>query len=266
MDDKARAHPLSMTLPPWTYLALYWAVIVMFWSMASVTLEAGPAGWATGGAYLAGVLLVQVLFVFGAGATDLCDPIPSSRLWIPVLVASFILGLEAGGLFLAIDEAAWAYTGYTHQWSAWAALATLCACFLVVWMVSGLVLWRWVRRLPRMRALFRLALAILICSSGTMVVAIACLEYATSRPGPAWRAGQGPAIAVNIGFTASILGVGLIAWLKCFSSRYERQKAPACAKCGYDLRGSIPAGSTTCPECGAAIPEAMRRGPAESGA
>ncbi len=27
-----------------------------------------------------------------------------------------------------------------------------------------------------------------------------------------------------------------------------------CPKCRYDLRGSIPAGSTTCPECGAAIP------------
>lgn len=39
-----------------------------------------------------------------------------------------------------------------------------------------------------------------------------------------------------------------------------------CKACSYDLRGSIPAGATTCPECGAPIDPALRRDPVDLGA
>lgn len=32
-----------------------------------------------------------------------------------------------------------------------------------------------------------------------------------------------------------------------------RPEVPVCFKCGYDLRGTVPAGGTVCPECGTAI-------------
>lgn len=34
---------------------------------------------------------------------------------------------------------------------------------------------------------------------------------------------------------------------------------PLCERCGYDLRGSIPAGATQCPECGEAIPHELKQ-------
>ena len=47
-------------------------------------------------------------------------------------------------------------------------------------------------------------------------------------------------------------GPGII--LLFMRERYRRAKLlHLCTDCGYDLRGSIPAGSTTCPECGAPI-------------
>lgn len=37
--------------------------------------------------------------------------------------------------------------------------------------------------------------------------------------------------------------------------RLLKMQATCCDQCGYDLRGSIPAGATACPECGEAIPQ-----------
>lgn len=61
-------------------------------------------------------------------------------------------------------------------------------------------------------------------------------------------------------YTGLVLGGTVALW--CFGpgivllfmrEKYRRRKFSLCLNCGYDLRGSIPAGATTCPECGAAI-------------
>jgi hypothetical protein len=64
---------------------------------------------------------------------------------------------------------------------------------------------------------------------------------------------QGAAVAIMLGL-AVIYGV--ILWKvthHCFVSRPPGY----CPKCRYDLRGSIPAGRRTCPECGEPIPADM---------
>jgi hypothetical protein len=46
-------------------------------------------------------------------------------------------------------------------------------------------------------------------------------------------------------------------WLLWFRGSHLRRRRLAhglCVACGYDLRGTIPAGGAACPECGAAIP------------
>ena len=62
-------------------------------------------------------------------------------------------------------------------------------------------------------------------------------------------------------YTGLVFGGTVALW--CFGpgivllfmrEKYRRAKLlNLCTDCGYDLRGSIPAGSTTCPECGAPI-------------
>jgi hypothetical protein len=68
-----------------------------------------------------------------------------------------------------------------------------------------------------------------------------------------------------LGFTGIVVGVSVILWslgIDCqIIRRYEQYIRPfllRCADCGYELFGTLRAGGTTCPECGATImPETM---------
>ena len=62
-------------------------------------------------------------------------------------------------------------------------------------------------------------------------------------------------------YTGLVFGGTVLLWafgpgiiLLFLRERYRRQKLnPHCHQCGYDLRGTIAAGRTQCPECGAAV-------------
>jgi hypothetical protein len=56
-----------------------------------------------------------------------------------------------------------------------------------------------------------------------------------------------------------VFAMGLLLALLFLRPRYRRElherATSTCPACGYDLRGSLAAGSRTCPECGAQVPE-----------
>lgn len=104
----------------------------------------------------------------------------------------------------------------------------------------------------------------LLSAITTRLVAATILEMLTAAPVQAFvkdrhncECGRGSFMGLICGIPVMfwVFGPGII--LLFMRPRYLRRKAmPICFDCGYDLRGSIPAGSTSCPECGAAIPAA----------
>jgi predicted RNA-binding Zn-ribbon protein involved in translation (DUF1610 family) len=62
-------------------------------------------------------------------------------------------------------------------------------------------------------------------------------------------------------FLTALLAILPILWLwRSRSCRKLTAETSMCPSCGYDLRGSIPAGATYCPECGTAIPAMISTG------
>ncbi len=82
-------------------------------------------------------------------------------------------------------------------------------------------------------------------------------HLASVQPGPGWGF-SAMEVALH---TASFAATSVLVWVAAVRTwllfRYrafeQAETEPVCFACGYDLRGSIPAGSTHCPECGMKI-------------
>jgi len=74
-------------------------------------------------------------------------------------------------------------------------------------------------------------------------------------------------------YTTLILAGTVLLWafgpgivLLYMREKYRQQRLlPTCFQCGYDLRGTVSAGRTECPECGQTIPPGVMQPHAESG-
>ena len=79
----------------------------------------------------------------------------------------------------------------------------------------------------------------------------------------AWNPQKEDCYCARGSYTALIFGGTVLLW--CFGpgiillflrEKYRRERLfPTCDHCGYDLRGTLAAGRTECPECGAKIVE-----------
>ena len=91
----------DMKVLRWVFLALYVALIVgLSWPIFWQDVD-GFLWWLV---LLAVFIVAQALLIFGAGTVNLCHPIRRRRLWMPVLAASFMLGLLVLGLTVAMME------------------------------------------------------------------------------------------------------------------------------------------------------------------
>ena len=90
----------------WVFLVLYIAIIVgLFGTILHDSLSDGGPLWPP--ILLLSVAVVsQVLFIFGAGTTNLCKPIRPRRLLIPAMVASLVMTVLVAGMLLAFIELA----------------------------------------------------------------------------------------------------------------------------------------------------------------
>ncbi len=62
-----------------------------------------------------------------------------------------------------------------------------------------------------------------------------------------WRVGNLFILIAGVSVVVFLSGQVTIYYVRPY---LQRERPEACSRCGYDLRGSIAAGQTSCPECG----------------
>jgi len=192
-------------------------------------------------------LASQGLFIFGAGTVNLCFPIRRARLWMPVLVASFMLMVLCTAGFLAIAELLEVDPTYP----------TL--VFLIVvcgsWIGWGVLLWIYARRWTQFQTLWRLSV-ILFAGSLLELLASVPSHIITSKR-PQCLAGLWTMLGIVAGIYVMFFAFGPMLVVLLLRPHHRRQRMesgpPACEACGYNLIGTLAAGRSECPECGEAI-------------
>jgi hypothetical protein len=135
----------------------------------------------------------------------------------------------------------------------WPPLLALAIAWLI-WTAIFFTYWRHGDRYTQLTRMIRGLLA------GSMAE---CLIIA---PAHAWVAHERDCYCARGTYTGLVLGVTALLW--CFGpavillfmrERYRlAQLTPRCAQCGYDLRGTVAADRSQCPECGAALPDTVK--------
>ncbi len=238
----------DMRVLRWVFLTLYLLLL------AGLTI---PFIFASDGdvwsiwAVLAGVLLFsQALFILGAGTVNLCRPIKRHRLWMPVLAAATLLALLVMGFMLAglelfqLDQN---MPGVVMGVLFWGALATS-------WLGWGVLLWVYAQGMDRYKTLSRFATLLFAGSLAELMAAVPAHVIVSKRPG--CLVGLFTMLGIIAGIYVMLFSFGPAIVLLFLRPRYRREQmedATACQKCGYNLTGTLMAGRTECPECGAAI-------------
>ena len=127
----------------------------------------------------------------------------------------------------------------------------------VAWALWGVIFTIYWRQGDRYTQLGRMVRGLI---AGSILELIVCI------PAHVWVMRQRDCYCVRGTYTGLVFAGTVLLWafgpaliLLFLREKYRRQQLlPACPACDYDLRGSVNAGATHCPECGAAIPAAMR--------
>ncbi|MCC7409890.1 MAG: hypothetical protein IT442_17620 [Phycisphaeraceae bacterium] len=173
----------------------------------------------------------------------------------PMLLSAIIAGLMAMLLSTALLATLlelpdlWAdfvfQTSYGN-WAVWSAMA-------LAWILWSLVFAFYRPDADRYTQYSRVLNALL---AGSL------LESLIAAPVQALTYHRDDCYCVRGSYTGLVFGLTVLFWAfgPAIFLLFLREKvrlaraAPLCPQCAYDLRGSIAAGSTTCPECGAPIP------------
>lgn len=180
--------------------------------------------------------------------------------WVTVLGAAVMCGLLTSGVLATVLQVLNLWEPHLNvRWQVssndlktWVATATLCspAIFAALWV---LLLGAWCKRGTRFEQLHRLTLSLAVVS--LLFIAFSFVVQVLQGP-PSWWAAHLVGSYTGLIFGGTVL---LWAWtarhVLLFAYRgYERylreHGLPLCDKCGYDLRGTIAAGRSECPECG----------------
>lgn len=234
----------DMLVLRWVLLGLYLAVLLGLVVLAFMPEDMGPV------LVLGAVLLgSQAFFILGAGTINLCRPIRKHRLWMPVTAAAFMLTLLMAGLWLGMSELFYLDQKMGEDYF----LAVFCLAVGGGWIGWGVLLWVYARRWTRYQTLWRLS-SLLFAGSLLELVASAPSHVITSRR-PGCLAGIGTMLGIVAGVYVMLFSFGPMIVLLFLRPRYrrERMEDTLCPVCEYDLRGTIAAGRTQCPECGAEI-------------
>jgi hypothetical protein len=156
----------------------------------------------------------DALFILGAGSKDLFRPIRRRRLVLPLLAASFMLAGLVGGLALALAELFYLHKSDDWGWAIWAIIA-------ISWVFWGVLLYVYTRRLPRYRAIHRLA-TLLFSGSLAELLAAAPAHIIVSRRGGCFT-GIYTAIGVLAGLYVMIWSFGPAIFLLFLQEAHRRQ-------------------------------------------
>ena len=207
---------------------------------------------------VAAAIVSLAVFLRSIGTQDLCLPVSPARLILPIaLVASLLTALTAS-LVLALIELT-EVDDHGPEWTQ----AAVWVFFGGSWVGLAALLFVHVRRRIRFRVLSRLTAILFASSLVQLVVTVPSHLIVIRRPGCLTGMLTGIGLLVGIYVTFWSLGPAIMLLFLMDSYRQQRN-APLCLACGYDLRGSIPAGSTACPECGEPIPTQANPAASES--
>ena len=126
------------------------------------------------------------------------------------------------------------------------------APFFGNWIAWGWLFWTYTLGKRRMHVLSRLATILFV---GSLAELLACVpsHMITSRRSYC-LAGVSTMLGIIAGIYVMLFSFGPGIILLFLRPRYRREQMegdPHCAKCDYNLRGTVAAGRTECPECGA---------------
>jgi len=176
-------------------------------------------------------------------------PLRGWRRRLTVTAAAFmamILSLAALATALEVPDA-WTWV-YDELWPNWTLLWLI---MLAVWAAWGVVLWCYSRHRDEWTWLSRVTRALLAGSVAETMVATAVHAFVYDRDDCYCARGS---------YTGMVLGGSVLLWalgpavvLLYLRERRRREALlqNICVNCGYDLRGTLDAGRTQCPECGA---------------
>ena len=237
----------------WVFLGLYLAIVVGL-SVPFFLDEEGILTWAV---MFGGTIACQALLIFGAGTIRLCRPIRKQRLWMPVLAATGMMFVLSGGLLLSLFELEFGddnpslLVTVSFMWVLWGN-----------WVLWAPLIWIHVNGRRRMSVLGRLTRLMFV---GSLAELLACVpsHMITSRRSYC-LAGTWTMVGVIAGIYVMLFSFGPAVVLLFLRPRYRREQMEQdhyCLECDYDLRGTLAAGRSECPECGAPVPPSMLERP-----
>ena len=217
---------MSMRWLKWVSLGLYVAIAVTLCIWVTVG-SWGNSDFLLVLAWVGIPIIMQFVFLFGAGTRDLHQPISKRRLLIPVAVASLALTFLVAFLYVALGElhclsGMWGMIGNTiddidryARW--WIMLSILCVC----WGFCGTFLYTQSRHVDRYKALKRMILWVLVVG---VVVPLACLLIVIATRGGGGLGGFGAAIVMLGAFCIMFFwALGLAIALLFLKERYVRE-------------------------------------------
>jgi len=148
-------------------------------------------------------VIAQILFIFGSGTTNLCQPIHPRRLLIPVIVASLAMTVLVAGLLLALFELADFSGNGWFDYVFWSVIG-------LSWIGWGIVFFIWQRRKERYKVIRNLISPLLAGSLIELMVSIPSHIIVSRRPGCFVGIATTIAIACGVGVMLWAFGPGII--------------------------------------------------------
>ncbi len=132
------------------------------------------------------------------------------------------------------------------------------AGMLIIWIFWAVIFFIYWRQGDRYTQLGKMIRALIVGS---------ILEVFIAVPIHVWAARQRECYCCRGTYTTLVLAGTVLLWafgpgiiLLYWREKYRRTRLlPSCENCGYDLRGTVAAGRTECPECGMKIGEQVNR-------
>lgn len=133
-----------------------------------------------------------------------------------------------------------------QPWALWTGM-------VVVWMAWAMVFAKYWRDGDRYTQLSRMIRWLLAGSVLTLIIAAPAQAYATRNRDCYCARGSYTGLVLGGTVLFWLFGPGIV--LLFLREKYRAQKLSTalCGQCGYDLKGSIRAGKSECPECGARV-------------
>ena len=158
----------------------------------------------------------QALFIFSAGAKNLCQPVRRRRLIIPFIMFIFLMSILAMGVIFSIDELL-----YLYRYGRSREIIAL-AIIILSWILWGFVFFVRYKNYERYKILKRLVTVMIAGSLLELLVAIPSHIIVSKRPGCFAGLGTGLSILCGVALMLWSFGPGII--LLFLRNKYQKEK------------------------------------------